>query len=850
MRESRRNFFFASLALLAVASLFASWVLWMMWGGSSSTVPVMFQFLRSFKEERAFHITIYVWAAIIALALAAYAVSFRTAEERRPLVGVYLIGLAAMAPGAAILIAVLARVDLFSVAPIVGLFLAIPLLLFAFEFVAGSLAHGLGALCDRLLFYSASRRLYRLARLLQPGNRAILRRQGFAEYQSGAFTSARPIFERLYEEGATNPRLLEILETCYHEEGAWEKDIECLERLLEARPKDEILLRRLAESCERLGRWDRAIQARETFLDPKNVRQMGEVARLAMQLREWDRAVALIRQARDVEGRPYAVTNELYQTLLRENPDCVDAMEDMADLFVRMEAEPRAAPIWELILERNPSRVAARRRLADYLRRAGEIEREATHLRVLASLPDTEAEIDLRLAENLTEQRRPEEAKAAYLAAMKRHPGDFRFPHALCQQALVEGDLRNASAYLTRAETIASDSEMPRVSALRRRINQEKTRIELEELRSQVKADPDNLEARIRLIDRLASVGDSAEARMQLDALLSTRPATRPQVLEHLDRLIESTQQNFLLLDYKADLLFQGRDYANVLATYEAMAAHSLHVAETLVAGCEKILRAKPDFEPALERLGALMVEAKNWPRVVEIYDRLALMRINGAVRLAKPLFEANAALGRLADAYKYGLFLLKDDPDNLDLRMRIADLCADMERYGEALDVLNEAVKRHPTHTPLLRLQDRLSEKRKHQRIGEIEQALVKSPQDANARLELGLLHYEFHELDAGIAQFQKAAQNEALHNLATAHLMHCLALRGMFDLAEETLNDLRLRTEAAEDQEQIKGLIYDTAQLFEDRDLARRALAFYKTIFRIDASFRDVVSRIGKIR
>ena len=94
----------------------------------------------------------------------------------------------------------------------------------------------------------------------------------------------------------------------------------------------------------------------------------------------------------------------------------------------------------------------------------------------------------------------------------------------------------------------------------------------------------------------------------------------------------------------------------------------------------------------------------------------------------------------------------------------------------------------------------------------------------------------------------FQRAARDPNLRNMATARLGHCLALRGMFDLASETLAQVQLDTGTNGEEEEIKRLLYECGILFEDEGLGQRALDVYKVIFRVDASFRDIVSRLSR--
>ncbi|HRR32261.1 MAG TPA: hypothetical protein P5557_13295, partial [Candidatus Sumerlaeia bacterium] len=80
-------------------------------------------------------------------------------------------------------------------------------------------------------------------------------------------------------------------------------------------------------------------------------------------------------------------------------------------------------------------------------------------------------------------------------------------------------------------------------------------------------------------------------------------------------------------------------------------------------------------------------------------------------------------------------------------------------------------------------------------------------------------------------------------------AKLAYCLARRGMLDLAEETLGEIKLSLSDNPHQEEIKSYFLDTAIQFEKELEHQKALKLYKQIFRVDAGFKDVVARIEKI-
>jgi len=830
------------LALAYGALLLFSWADW------RDALPTALQFIPE-DSDQVFRWWLWGSAAAGASSFLVYLFSLFVRRERRPLPSLYLIAVAPAAPLASIFGAEIPRdSSLLASLEIAGVLLAAPLAIFAVEFLLGSIAKGLAALAEKAGLQSAAGNLFRCARLFEPGNMALARRQGMIDYRRGAYLRARPLFELLYAKGGTDRRVLGFLETCYRQEEAWDKDVECLERLLKDNPKDSTLLRRLSDAYEQLERWEDALQIRTTKLAPTDKSHAAEVAVLAMRCEKWDVAAAHCRKFRDLEGRPYRKTAELFDRLIMSGPESPDVLEDRADLLAETSEEPKAARLWERILESHPQRHETRGRLAGYLKRAGDLDKEEVHLRRLADEDAADGALFFRLSENLSEQGCQEDARELLSQGIEKYPDEFRFPFAFCQLCLDQGDIDAAQEKLEQAKSLASDEDKARASALENRIAAERNKREIDGIRAKVQANPQSVEIRLELIDRLAALGELAQARTEFDQLLKSRPEAREQILGELDRLIGEIEQNYLLLDYKADLFFQQKDFEQTLATYETMAAQSIHGPESLRQGCEKLLQADPGFLPALRRLGQIALEAGQWEQAIDIARQLQNHPGSDSLELGKALFRAQMGLNNEAEARRHGAAILKAEPDNFEVRQSMVELCERAKRFAEALDVFQYFLDHDPDDIKLRSKKRDLTWKRQRQRMDEIGRDLGESDDQGQLHLELAELHQGFNEIDSAITHYQKAARDDGLQNLATARLGHCLARKEMFDLAGETLAGVELKIGDGKEDHEIKQLVYEAALMFEASDHPKRAVDLYKTIFRVDASFRDIVARIGR--
>lgn len=849
MNRKKRIILSLYTAFLLILGFAFGWLLWLLWSGNSQWLPTLLDPLRNMPAENVFYLSIGIQVAALLLAFIGYVISLTIRQEGRPLKTIYLLGVSACAPLGGILGGLAADISmLFSAVQAAVVTFITPCLVFLFEWVMGLIAKSIGNLFEGWERHSLAGSAFSFSRLFRPFDPDMLKRHAMAEFMAGNYVQAIPIFERLRDRGESDRVLLEDLESAYRHERQWEKDVEVLKDLLVQWPGDTKYLRLLAQGYERLERWGDALEARENSLDSRNTGQLEDTARLALRAGRLDRALTHARRLRDVEGKPFARTLNVYKEVLTADEQCIEAAEEMAEIYVRSDNEMKAAALWEKILEMDPKKQSARRQLVEFFRHAGKLEPEEAHLRLLTEQDPTDRESYIRLAENLEEQKRSEEAQGVFYSSMQRFADDYRFAYGYSRLALAAGNLKAAEDALKKAEQLADKSDASRLAVLRRRLDAERTQRELAELKQIIRQNPSDSDARYRLIEQFAKTGDWLAVRVEFDQLLSARPDLRSDVIQHLKSLISTTEQNFLLQDYLADLLFIDRRFDEVLEMYENMAGRSVHKEESLIEGCRKILRAAPDFAPALGRLGTLLTKTEQWEMSIETNRRY--MEIVGGTDLtkAKELFQANLSIGAADEAESCASILLAEDPRNLDIRTSMADVFEEQRQFENAMRMINECIGISPGNISFHRRLDVLTRKRKRQRIEELERDLATQTDTPELHFELADLHEQFQEYDSAIAHFQKAARSESLHNIATARLGHGLALRGMFDLAGETLLQVSLPNDSSQDE--VKNLLYESGLLFEEEGLGQKALELYKIIFRTDASFRDIVSRLSRFR
>ncbi|MDX1973584.1 MAG: hypothetical protein SFY68_13725, partial [Candidatus Sumerlaeia bacterium] len=114
----------------------------------------------------------------------------------------------------------------------------------------------------------------------------------------------------------------------------------------------------------------------------------------------------------------------------------------------------------------------------------------------------------------------------------------------------------------------------------------------------------------------------------------------------------------------------------------------------------------------------------------------------------------------------------------------------------------------------------------------------------------ELGDLRLEAKDFNNAITYFQRAARMTDGSRIAVVKLAYAFAKKRMFDLAGETLGEMKLSLEDdPAELEQLMSWIYRTAEVLEEAHMFSSAGKLYKQLMKIDAGYRDVISKVERL-
>lgn len=213
----------------------------------------------------------------------------------------------------------------------------------------------------------------------------------------------------------------------------------------------------------------------------------------------------------------------------------------------------------------------------------------------------------------------------------------------------------------------------------------------------------------------------------------------------------------------------------------------------------------------------------------------------------------------------------VKRDPQNINYKRALADYFSKANRYEESLAVLDEAQKQTGGADPQIdRMISSIRIKQYDERIerldaeGNADQAnavrkekadfvfsdtedkVRRYPNDLLFKFDLGVLQYERGALNEAIQLMQLAQRNPQRRIRALYYLALCFKQKNQLDIALEQLE--KANSELTLMDENKKSILYELGTTSEAMGQPDKALEYFKDIYSVDISYRDVAQRIEK--
>jgi tetratricopeptide (TPR) repeat protein len=531
-------------------------------------------------------------------------------------------------------------------------------------------------------------------------------------------------------------------------------------------------------------------------------------------------------------------------------PDNIELMIDLGALLqstkisVQME---RGAAYFEEALRLDPKRIHLHRRLAAYYQDTVQFEEAQAHFQELYESGDPDPETYLRYAALLKDLGNVKKAVKILRHLQVLAPDEWRGFQSCAALLLESGELDEAETMLDQAQALAPDDEKVALNQLRKQLSGAKEERFLNVLAERASRDGAELSERLALIEHLISMDKGDRAIAECDALLDEHPEALYKVQRLIEGGIRKVERGFRLKDYLADLYFRQARYDEMLELFKEMAPQALDADQILEEGCRKILSRAPEHLPSRVILGDVYMRTENWEGVLKNYERImADTSTDLALEIRFQCVQAARRAGRLDDAERYALEIFKRMSDDRDFLVEVIELFEEKGEPAKAYEVFKIAMQRFPQDSRLQEMERTIAEKERRSRLASLEALEQKSGLTERQHFEKAELHRQFGDSQLAIVHYQRAADEPALHDLAVAKLAVCLCERRMFELADETLDRIGLTKDIARKHPEMRNLFYRVADALEGEEMRPEALKYFKRLFQVDASFRDVVARI----
>ena len=286
----------------------------------------------------------------------------------------------------------------------------------------------------------------------------------------------------------------------------------------------------------------------------------------------------------------------------------------------------------------------------------------------------------------------------------------------------------------------------------------------------------------------------------------------------------------------------------------------------------EEIYRLRPNDPAALKALkdSAAMDTMKKggWNEAGTFRDVMKDTKESGLLEQEAKAVKSSGDLDNLIREMKGKL---QREPDNINYRRSLSDYLSRAGRLDEALAVLEEVQQTTGRADPQLDRNISLVRTRKFDReieklqaagdgagaeamrqkkdaflLDDATERVKRYPNDLQFHYELGVLLFEHGSLNEAIQEFQLSQRNPQRRIRSLYYMAMCFKQKTQYDIAMEQLQ--KAAAELFVMDETKKDICYEMAQISELMGQTDKAIGFYKEIYSVDISFKDVSDKIEK--
>lgn len=727
----------------------------------------------------------------------------------------------------------------------------------------------------------------RIGLLWRPGQDRLLRAVAMERFRRGARGETSAMLRDLYAAGDRDADLLEMLCRLANEEGKPAEYLTYLRQLLEKFPNDEQLQEAYLDELLEQGHEEEALDAMERYgVGGEDEEALAAYASLLVAARRFPEAVQAAKRLGEVERVPMPRSNKILRDILNkeERPDVLNILASQAERTANREAQMK----WlerSLALDRNQP--GKRHRLIQLYEEMDYPDRLENVLAQEVEDKPQDAALALRYAHVLMSNAKADKARA-FLGrkSFQEGPKDAERLEILAHAHFEMKDMdqaRGAAEAALKVPGAHDAGREGRLNMLLRRVENAILSKELAELVERAHNTPADLELNLEALRALVLGGHGERAVGLADRILTNHPAARGDVANTLEYAFtkvtkaaakepapednggsadpkdaaaktKTTGITFPLLDLLSDLQAEQGRYDAALETIKAMAARGMDPVATLRDASQKILRRSPHHLPTLSALGEAYRRAAMFTEMIHAYSLYLANGGEETEEISRALGEAYLVLKDYKSAKKHVSRLMGGDvvesEEATRMLHRLIPMAIDSGAADEAAEFHKLLEQRAPQDKETKRLRALVSHALDSKRFAFLQREVEGGKASYDQLMELGDLSREAEDFGQAITYYQRASRQPEASRLPLAKLAYCYAKKRLFDMAGDTLGELKLslQDDPAE-LDELMGWVYQTAELLEEAHFFNRAAAMFKQLVKIDAGYKDVLNRVEKL-
>ena len=814
-------------------------------------------------ERVQFHLMLSL--VVIGVWLVGYLISFDSKRPARPFLLICISGFFAGAASAFVFREALGAYevlqnpmpayDMYFVGLVAGLGLVLPLLSMGFEAANRSLWSSLATSFDEKQQAGLALTATRLSLLFRPGQTAMLRSVALAGFRKGNRAESVQTILNLYKSGRRDPEILEALCKYSSEQRDSRNYLRFLKELHETLPQEEEIRETLIEEYISQNMTAEALALVEKAGVRRNEEGLSRYANLLLAKGDLPQVVEIAEELGQIEGIPFRQSQKLLREVLSRASEYVPAINLLASQAERMALREQRLRWLEKSLDADSTQAGIRAQLISIYREMGQSERlEELLLRQHREAPG-DNETLFELIQVMYQNEKVEEAKQrlAQLTARQDVPVKALMLDA---QIKFEEQQYDAARKALEAgmEKNPGEEEQRRLQSLMNKIDKAVLTAEVAAIVEEARANPDNSEMQLSALRRLTEGGHSDKVLALVDQFITRHPEQRANVIDVLQAYAMRSDVPFNILNLLADLLAAGNRFDETLGVVQMMTERAIDKVNAVREGTQKILRKAPHHLNTLRLLGDTYQAHGRHTDMIHSYSLYLAHGGEETEAVDRALAKAYISLGDYENARRFANQLLAANPKDIPLLKLMIPLAVDADRPEEAAEYLKQfemADARDPEMRKIKTKVDLALGQRRFLFLQREQEAGKGGPEVLE---QLGDIAMSLSNYNDAITYFQRASRERDkadLQRRCTAKLALAYMKKRLDDLCTDTLRDITISLDDdPKELDIIMSILYDIGVMMQEAKMYEKAEKVFKQICKIDAGYRDVLSKVEGLR